>query len=82
MNENNFNSNKAINNVQSENKVIAGRPIPPRPFPPRGEFVQKPKEEQKGREPLNDQSKGLLFGLLAGFFLLGGLVMLALMFIL
>ena len=77
--EDRFNS---INNenTTSERKIIAGRPIPQRPVPPNQDFVKKPQIKEK-KQPLNDQSKGILFGLLAGFFLLAGVALLVLMFI-
>lgn len=37
---------------------------------------------EKKKEPLTDQSKGILFGLLGGFFSLAGIAMVILMFIL
>ena len=37
---------------------------------------------EKKKEPLTDQSKSILFGLLGGFFTLAGLAMIILMFIL
>ncbi|MBP3345055.1 MAG: hypothetical protein J6K97_02505 [Clostridia bacterium] len=37
--------------------------------------------KRTSREPLNDQSKGILFGLLGGFFLLGAVALIVLMFI-
>lgn len=67
-------------NTNSERKIIAGRPIPRRPGPPTQEFVKK-SSNKTTKEPLNDQSKGILFGLLAGFFLLAGVTLLVLMFI-
>lgn len=76
--------NDRFNSVNNENttpekRIIAGRPIPRRPGPPNQDFVKKSNKENK--EPLNDQSKGILFGLLSGFFLLAGVVLLVLMFI-
>ena len=73
----NLNNNE---NTTSERKIIAGRPIPRRPEPPKQEFVKK-SQSKANKQPLNDQSKGILFGLLAGFFLLAGITLLILMFI-
>ncbi|MBQ8909036.1 MAG: hypothetical protein IJY90_01960 [Clostridia bacterium] len=42
----------------------------------------KPPKIKKDKEPLNDQSKTILFGLLGGFFLLAGVIFLALMLLL
>ena len=66
-------------NATSDRRIIAGRPIPTRPEPPTQEFVKKP--QPKPKQPLNDQSKGILFGLLSGFFLLAGIALLVLMFL-
>ena len=73
-----FNFNN-MENSDAERNIIAGRPIPTRPVPPNQDFVRK--EPPKQKQPLNDQSKGILFGLLSGFFLLAGIALLALMFI-
>lgn len=74
-----FNSNNT-EPISAERKIIAGRPIPRRQIPPNQDFVKK-NQQKDGKQPLNDQSKGILFGLLAGFFLLAGIVLLVLMFI-
>ncbi|MBE7073679.1 MAG: hypothetical protein E7379_01105 [Clostridiales bacterium] len=50
--------------------------IPPKPVKQK---IVKGKQE---REPLSNQSKGILFGLLGGFFLFGSAILLALVFIL
>ena len=74
-----LNSNKTEPN-SAERRIIAGRPIPRRQIPPNQDFIKK-NEQKEGKQPLNDQSKGILFGLLAGVFLLAGVVLLVLMFI-
>ena len=38
-------------------------------------------KNKKVKEPLSNQSKGILFGLLAGFFLFGAIILLVLTFI-
>ena len=38
-------------------------------------------KNKRVREPLNNQSKAILFGMLGGFFLLGAIALITLMFI-
>ena len=76
----------------SEEKNIPQRPIAPpnqRVMPkPQQENEQNVEEETNGkkqkkqREPLSNQSKGILYGLLGGFCLLGGVALLLTMIIL
>ncbi len=72
----------------NENQLPPIRPIPPRPIPQRPNLEksvsteQKPTVQQQNRkEPLNDQSKSIIFGLLGGFALLGGIALLIVMLI-
>ncbi len=66
------------------------RPIPPRPVLQKeqerlNELNQQEKkveiEEKPKRQPLNDQSKSIIFGLLGGFALLGGIAILIVMLV-
>ncbi len=75
------------------NDVPPVRPIPPRPNFPRPEGnlptqgqekkeISQDEKTQSGRkQPLTDQSKSILFGLLGGFALLGGVALLIVMLI-
>ncbi len=70
--------------------------IPQRPIAPPNQrpIIQTPQQadeekvkegkvkQKKAREPLNDQSKGILYGLLGGFCLLGGIALIITMIIL
>ena len=73
-----------------EERNIPQRPIAPpnqriipRPLPVMEEKVEETenKDKKKIREPLNNQSKGILYGLLGGFCLLGGIALLLTMII-
>lgn len=71
----------------NENQIPPTRPIPPRPVMP-NQMPQAPKMEEKTqqtksgkREPLSDQSKSILFGLLGAFALLGGIACLIVMLV-
>ena len=56
------------------------RPIIPRP--PQSNEENNGEKPKKQREPLSNQSKGILYGLLGGFCLLGGIALLITMIIL
>lgn len=74
-----------------DEKNIPQRPIAPpnQRIMPRPQLVNEDEEveednkkKKKQREPLSNQSKGILYGLLGGFCLLGGIALLLTMIIL
>ena len=75
----------------ADERNIPHRPIAPqnqRPVMPRPPLFEEERREDEGkkvkkqREPLSNQSKGILYGLLGGFCLLGGVALLITMIIL
>lgn len=86
-----------VSNQNIQNTQVTGNGQPVRPMPTAmaelttqssqniqnvmADKTMANQKTRKQREPLNDQSKGILFGMLGGFFLLGGVALLVLMFL-